>query len=147
VSLITPLHYAAEAGDVQSVTAHLLIKNEANVNAINNARETPLNLAVRYGTINTIEELIKKGADVDIKDKYGKTPLDWAFEKGDAKIIEALQSAAKKRKGSAVEESNKGQAAKSSRTTGTGFAIAVKEERGPQEGPAGGTAGGMGIGK
>ena len=44
----------------------------------NNHGETPLHIAAREGHIDIAELLINKGADVNAKNNYGKTPFDYA---------------------------------------------------------------------
>ena len=65
------------------------------------------------------------------------------LSEGDAKILQALQSAGKKRKGFAEEESEKGPDDQKSKTH-TAFVNKVERE-GAAGGPAGGPAGGRGI--
>lgn len=40
--------------------------------------ETPLHRAASYGDLQMIQDLIKFGADISLKDCYGYLPLDWA---------------------------------------------------------------------
>jgi len=40
----------------------------------------------------TVKLLLEKGAQPDIKDKYGRTALSWAIERGDPVIIQLLLS-------------------------------------------------------
>ena len=49
-----------------------------------------LTQAVKEKDLETIELLIKKGVDVNSKDKSGYTPLHWAAEYGHKKIVELL---------------------------------------------------------
>ena len=44
----------------------------------NNHGETPLHIAAREGHIDIAELLINKGADINAKNNYGKTPFDCA---------------------------------------------------------------------
>ena len=103
----TPLHNAAREG--RSETIKILIDNGADVNAKNVGGWTPLDMATstdaRYnhpesgdllrkhggkhssiheaaavGDAEGVKEFLAAGTDVNIKDKYGKTPLDWAVE-------------------------------------------------------------------
>ena len=120
----------------RSKTIVALIKEGADVNAQNEEGQTPLHQAARNGQTEIVKALIKAGADINVKDNDGQTPLDWATKKDYTGIVDKLQRTGKKRKGPAENESKKGRAAKSSRTTGTGFASAVTRER--EEVPAGG---------
>ena len=44
------------------------------------------------GQKDVVETLLKAGANINIKDKDGKTALDYAKEKGFTKIAEILKS-------------------------------------------------------
>lgn len=44
---------------------------------------------------DTVKFLIEKGADVDAKNKKGKTALDWAKENKHSEIIKLLKSGRK----------------------------------------------------
>lgn len=45
---------------------------------------------VRVGNKERIKELLLNNPDVNVKDKYGRTPLHWAAEKGNKDIAELL---------------------------------------------------------
>ena len=106
----TPLHNAAIAG--QKEVAEPLIAKGADVNAKNDDGETPLDWAIddkqtetadllrkhggkngtihsaaRGGDFEAVREFLAAGTDVNIKDKYGKTPLDWAMTTETADLI------------------------------------------------------------
>ena len=102
----TPLHLAAENGSKEVVK--LLIKYGANVNAygavsvpvtatlhvfaprVIKISKTPLHIAVERGYKDIAELLIKHGADVNAKDRYGETPLHYAARVGRRDIAELL---------------------------------------------------------
>ena len=69
---------AAKYGLIEAVKKHLA--NGANVNTIVDgiSGRTLLFLAAQWGHKEIVELLIAKGADVNAKDKNGRTPLDWA---------------------------------------------------------------------
>ena len=54
----------------------------ANINkkGFSSFRPAPLHLAVNRGHVNVVRLLIKRGAKVNIMDKYNKTPLHRAYE-------------------------------------------------------------------
>ena len=64
--------------------AELLITNGVDVNAKNDAAETPLHLAT---TKEIAELLIANGADVNATTNRGTTPLDWAANDEIANLI------------------------------------------------------------
>ena len=89
----TPLHHAtAPMGTENLEIIELLLQNDANPNSktipnlgshnfYNGAKtkgETPLHRAAAFCSIETIELLIKFGANKEILDTNGETPLSWA---------------------------------------------------------------------
>lgn len=52
--------------------------NERKVNSQNEDGNTLLHLAIEYKHVYIIEFLLRKGADVNIKNNYGLTPFDYA---------------------------------------------------------------------
>jgi ankyrin repeat protein len=65
----------------------VLIANEADVNAQNKDKETPLILASSYSDVLLVKLLLEHGADVNAKSKYGITPL---IEANTAELAELL---------------------------------------------------------
>ncbi len=73
----TALSYAAANGNAK--VASLLISRKANVNGRDKQKATPLLLAARYnGDTETIQSLIRAGADRSARDKFGKSAFDLA---------------------------------------------------------------------
>ena len=74
----TPLHLAAQGDSPAVVSA--LAKGAAKVNARDTRGEwTPLHLAAWFGkSPAVVRALIQAGADTGLKDKSGRTPLDYA---------------------------------------------------------------------
>lgn len=68
------------AGGVESTiaAASLLIERGANVNVVTNNGDTPLHAAVGKGD-ELVKFLAEKGAKLDAKDKFNRTPLDVAM--------------------------------------------------------------------
>jgi ankyrin repeat protein len=76
----TPLHYASKMSEK---TTEELIKAGANVNATTYLKGfTPLHSSSFCGITETMKKLIEAGADVNISDKLGRTPLCDAISKG-----------------------------------------------------------------
>jgi ankyrin repeat protein len=58
----------------------LLVEAKANVNhKSRDQNQTPLMKAAEFGSLETVNYLIKCGADVHAKDYIGNTPLTWSF--------------------------------------------------------------------
>ncbi|MEI8312533.1 MAG: ankyrin repeat domain-containing protein, partial [Verrucomicrobiota bacterium] len=76
----TPLHYAAGHGDLAMVRA--LLARGANVNAIcRDSGETPLTSACRdWAHSYIVAPLLSAGADVNARDKNGRTALHYAVD-------------------------------------------------------------------
>eukprot|EP01083_Nonionella_stella_P066967 176781_1 len=77
-----PLHIVVKSGKKCASVEKLdfLIKNGADVNALNNDGRTPLIYAAKWGekiVEDKMRYLIQMGADTSIKDKYGSTVLDY----------------------------------------------------------------------
>lgn len=70
---ITPLHLAAEDGDVECVNT--LIEAGANVSIRNKKQQTPLHLAALSQSSETIELLLRKKSNPNDTDVDGRTPL------------------------------------------------------------------------
>ncbi len=82
---LTPLHHAANRGDLAAVEA--LLTKGADVNARGLAKQTPLHLAV---TKEIAQRLISKGAHIEARDNRGRTPLFLAAGAGRKEVVEAL---------------------------------------------------------
>ena len=89
---ITPLHWAAAAGDTISITS--LIQGGASVAATESlfGGETPLHWAAYAGEVSAVRLLLESGATVDASDDDGQTPLHEALydPKGDNLALLAL---------------------------------------------------------
>ena len=81
-TMAASFHRAAYGGHKDII--ELLITNGMDVNAKNDAAETPLHLAT---TKEVAELLIANGADVNATTNRGTTPLDWAANEEIASLI------------------------------------------------------------
>lgn len=87
----TPLHKAADLGDVEMV--QFLLSNGALFAAQNNAKMTPLHLAANRGHTSIVQLLVLAGTDVNVmchKTKY--TPLCLASTCGHSGVVRYLLS-------------------------------------------------------
>ncbi len=87
----TPLHRAAETGDVELCAS--LLKQGADVNAQKGAlgARTPLHWAtIISGSVETCALLLEHGANVNAKDDDGSTPLFWACDCNRVEICRLL---------------------------------------------------------
>eukprot|EP00968_Pinguiococcus_pyrenoidosus_P012483 scaffold1096_cov171-Pinguiococcus_pyrenoidosus.AAC.4 len=85
----TPLHDAAERGDVGEV------RRLVDEGVDKEARErrygrTPLCSAARHGHLEVVQALLDRGADKEAADKDGWTPLHCAAENGHVEVVQAL---------------------------------------------------------
>jgi ankyrin repeat protein len=71
--------------------AKILVSAGADVNARDSGL-APFHSAALNGDIEFAKFIYSKGADVNVKDNDGKTPLDFAEEKGKTEMIEYLKS-------------------------------------------------------
>ena len=85
----TPLMAAALHGHSETVLA--LLRNGANVNAVNNLQQSALHYAVAHGCLETIRVLITHGAHVNVESQEGETPLSIAVKMDRADIIDLLE--------------------------------------------------------
>lgn len=79
----TPLHYANMSGsDINVKTVRILLNDErVNVNARNDEGETALHLLARTkNSVASLAAMHRRGADPNIKNNKGKTPVDLMYE-------------------------------------------------------------------
>jgi hypothetical protein len=69
----TPLHYAASGGFLQ--LSRLLLERGADVNAESYDHEAPLHWAVLRRHDDVVQLLLANGANTEVRDDYGRTPL------------------------------------------------------------------------
>jgi len=73
----TPLHWACYTGSENAFQFMLSFEN-INLNVVDTEGYTPLHLSVISERVNIIKKLLQNGADKEIKDKIGRTPLELA---------------------------------------------------------------------
>ncbi len=88
---LTLLMIAAENGHASVV--EVLLKAEANVNAVDSKGFTPLHVAAENGHASVVEVLLKAKANVNAVGSEGWTPLHVAAENGHASVVEVLLKA------------------------------------------------------
>ena len=72
----TALHYASFQGNVDAI--HALVKHEARAFEINNNGLNMLHVAAQGDVALPLYLFMKKGLNINSKDKRGSTPLHWA---------------------------------------------------------------------
>ena len=88
----TPLHTAAQSGDVDKVR-ELLEGGKYDVNCVDEYGWTPLHEAASEGHLGVVRLLISEfKADVNIHNKSGLTPLHWAASEGHLGVVRVLIS-------------------------------------------------------
>ena len=94
---------AKSSGDlkqVQELTEKGVDMNEGHImDEPSDVHRAPLSLAIKEGHEDLALELLSAGADINVKDRDGRTALHWACEKGLEEVVEVL-----KRLGSQVDE-------------------------------------------
>jgi ankyrin repeat protein len=92
----TPLLLAASAGDAAAIA--LLLKAGARVDEPDVRKMTPLMLAVATDNaeLTAVRQLIAADADVNAKDIYGDSVLDWALKFRQPAIVAELEKAGAK---------------------------------------------------
>ena len=90
---VTPLHSAvAREGAEDLATVEALLAGGAPVNAAVEGGHTPLHSAAANGNEPILRALLEHGADPDVANDDGKTPLDLGREQGHAVLLELRAS-------------------------------------------------------
>jgi ankyrin repeat protein len=93
---LTPLMLAAPYGQLDTVS--ILVKAGRHVNDVDIRKMNALTLAIATDHANpeTVRQLIAAGADVNAKDQYGDSVLDWAHKFRNPEITGVLEEAGAK---------------------------------------------------
>ena len=84
----TSLHWAAAQGFEELID--ILLDNKVLLNVRNNYQQTPLIIALIGGHESCIEKLLKRRADVSLKDTQHKDALDYAKSSGASDRVVSL---------------------------------------------------------
>lgn len=87
---LTPLHQAAVTG--QSAMCELLLERGAQVDLLDEDKNTSLHYAAASGSAASVQILLRAGAQVDAEQVQGLTPLHWAAHKGHTDVLSLLLS-------------------------------------------------------
>ena len=90
----TAVQRALRLGDLPNaeVTAATLLSNYADPDPIANADLPPLHIAAERGSFELVEMLIRLGADINRKDRNGRTPLQLAEAAGHEKTWKLIKA-------------------------------------------------------
>jgi len=88
-----PLHVVARAG-YPSVAAALLDHDPSLLEERNNNSKAPIHRAACSGNVEVMEELIKRGSNVNLKDRWGESVIEMAVCKEKAAAVRLLINAA-----------------------------------------------------
>ena len=83
----TNLHFAAQNGDLPTVEK--LLKEGADILAVDHKGNTPLHLAAQNGCFSTVKKLLEE-ADILAVDHKGNTPLHLAVQNGHLSTVKKL---------------------------------------------------------
>jgi len=87
----SPIHYAATGPQARVVG--LLLDRGAPIDALSPNRSTPLMMAARYGTQESVELLLTRGADARRRNDLQLDAVDFARQSGRDFLVEQLQRA------------------------------------------------------
>ena len=86
----TPLHQAAESGDIQAIAEAIDQLGYTDLAATDNDHYTPLHLAAGMGHEAVLQLLLDRDAPIDATDENGEQPLHLASHLGHTAIVELL---------------------------------------------------------
>ena len=82
------VHYAAVCVSADPMKA--LCEHGANVNDVTKDKTTPLMLAAKRNRPEVVEFLLKKGANLDMKNRKGKAAMHYAAQYGSLEVLKVL---------------------------------------------------------
>lgn len=85
---LLPLHQAAVTG--QSAMCELLLERGAQVDVVDDDKNTPLHYAAACGSTASVKVLLLQGADVTATQNQGLLPAHWAAHKGHTEVLSTL---------------------------------------------------------
>ena len=84
---------AAETGDVTAVLAHICAGSDLNVGQnVGLSFQMPLHKAAENGHLLIALLLVSAGAEIDVENEYGKTPLAFAIGQGQDSVAKLLMN-------------------------------------------------------
>lgn len=83
-----PLHYACTGPETRM--AALLLQRGAVIEALSPNRSTPLMMAARYGPESSVELLLARGAQLQVRNDAGMTAVDFATSAGRESLARRL---------------------------------------------------------
>ena len=83
-----PLHYACTGPETRM--AALLLQRGAAIEALSPNRSTPLMMAARYGPESSVELLLARGAQLQVRNDAGMTAVDFATSAGRESLARRL---------------------------------------------------------
>ena len=94
----TPLHYAATGTQPQQPEIiALLLEHHAFIDAASPNGTTPLMMAVHYGTRESVQLLLKEGADPSLKNQLGLGAADFALRASRKDMADMIAAAIRQR--------------------------------------------------
>lgn len=94
----TPLHYAASGTtEQQTAIVALLLEQHAYIDAASPNGSTPLMMAAHYGPSDTVELLLREGADTGLRNKLGLNAVDFALRADRKDVAESIANAIRRR--------------------------------------------------
>lgn len=84
----TALHYAAAESTWSTI--RWLLKQDAEIEAVDDQGNTPLLSAAQKGKHSNVKDLVEEGANIDHRDKLGRSALDLAISANDLRTVKIL---------------------------------------------------------